>query len=171
MQYSDFERQVERLRVVYSAASLNAERIKVLWDKFKTDRADIFEKVVTHMIAEFTTQQLPAMSRFVEAAGLFRTNPEGAAWMMQLAPVHACEKCRDFGFYFAGHLVSRCECDRGSQVNPERLAREQKNYDKGRRLFCSPFDKGMPPPTGERIFPALPYNANERIQDKSGEWV
>lgn len=166
MQYSEFEKQIERLRGVYSSASLNPERIKVLWDKFKTDRLDIFEKVISHLIAEFTTQQLPAMSKFVEAAGLFRTNPYGAS-MQILEPCHACEKCRDFGFYFSGHTVTACECDRGTRVNPARLAKAQADYEKGRRMFRSPYDRDLPPPTGQRIFQDLPYDKN----DRSGEWA
>lgn len=171
MQYSEFEGQIERLRGVYSSGSLNPERIRVWWDRFKGERVGIFESALNHVIAEATTQALPAMSRIVEACGMFRTNPGGATWMKELQPAHACEKCRDFGFSFSGHTVVACGCSSGVAVNPERLAHAQKSYDRGRKIFRSPFDAGQPPPSGERIFAPLPYNPNDRLADKSGEWA
>lgn len=157
-----FQQQIERLRGIYSPGALNQERIDVWWKRFRNEPDHVFENALNHVIAEATSQQLPAMSRVAEALGFFRTNATGAS-MQVLPPAHDCERCRDFGFLFSGHTVVACNCDRGRRVNPERLAMAQKSYDKGRAMFRSPYDAGMPPPNGERIFSELPYDPNERF--------
>lgn len=156
MQYSDFEKQIDRLKIVYSAASLNAERIRVLWDRFKVDRADIFEKVVTHMIAEFTTQQLPALSRFVEAKGMFRTNLDGASFMQALSSPFQCDACRDFGFGFVGDMVTSCSCDLGRRISPAELAKQQSFYNAGGEFL----KRGR---MRNAFLAELPYDPKERI--------
>lgn len=67
MQFEFFQKQVERLRNVYSAASLNNERVQVMWDSFKHIEPQRFENAVNHLIGEFTTPALPAISKFREA--------------------------------------------------------------------------------------------------------
>lgn len=70
MQKEFFVTQMERLRKVYSPASLNEERVGVLWDSFKHVDNGNFERAVNHLVGEFTTPALPAVSRFREAVAL-----------------------------------------------------------------------------------------------------
>lgn len=134
MQFSYFEKEIDRLRGVYSPGSLNEERKKVLWDRFKSVPDHVFTNAINHLIGEFTTMALPAMSRFAEAVGMFRTNPNGAS-MQILPPPFTCEACRDFGFGFVGDTVVKCACPQGDQISPQELVRQQGNYDRGRKLL------------------------------------
>lgn len=167
MQYSEFERQVDRLRGVYSAGSLNPERIKVWWDRFKNEKASVFESALNHIIAEATTQALPAMSRIVEACGMFRTNPQGARFE-ELAHSWNCVKCRDTGWDAkdysratgAGTIVP-CGCQASKGLSPHDLAKIQKEFDLGAKLL-----RGKTPFIGA----PLPYDKGERIKSDPEQW-
>lgn len=68
-----FQHQVERLRRVYSPTALNEERVKILWENFRHVDDSRFESAVNFLIGEYTTQALPAVSRFREA--IAQTSP------------------------------------------------------------------------------------------------
>ena len=131
-----FQQQVERLRKVYSSNSLNEERVKILWERFKNEREDIFENALNHLIAEATSQQLPALSRFAEAVGFFRIGTQ--ARIYDAAEAFTCARCRDFGFLFEGDIVIGCSCALGRSQTPQTLARHQAAYDRGRSMFPTP---------------------------------
>lgn len=157
MQKDFFIRQIERLRNVYSPSSLNEERVKVLWDALKDAPNEQFERAVSNLIGEFTTTTLPAVSRFQEAVANARSEGRtGGTTNIHEVPVkHDCERCRDFGFEWAEHLVVACHgCERGKTIAPAELLRHQKNYDAGRR-----FMGGFQPRAVSR---PLPYDPKER---------
>lgn len=137
MQYSEFETQIERLRGVYSGSSLNPERIKIWWNRFKTEKASTFESAISHVVAESTTHALPAMSKVAESCGFFRTSVgySGASAMRDIPLAHDCPPCRDHGFGFVGDTVVACCCAMGRSLSPGELAKHQKSYDSGRAKF------------------------------------
>lgn len=171
MKYSDFEIQWDRLKSVYAPSAANDERKKLFWERFKNDDAAIFEKAINSVILELTTQAFPAMSRIAEAAGIFRNSVSGAS-MQHLEPSYACEKCRDFGFSFDVDTLVRCKCNLGPYLDSERLAKMQKSYDIGCRLFPRPGQNGAARPSFSKanLGTPLPYDPNERITDRSDEW-
>jgi hypothetical protein len=153
VQYSEFEAQVERLKGVYSSSSLNSERVKVWWDRFKGISSTRFEKAIAHVIGESTTQALPSVSKIAEALMLFPERFDGAVSMQELPPAHNCAACRDMGFGFVGDTVIKCTCAIGARVGPSELAHHQASYNKGKNLL----KRGA-----QAILPGLPYNPNER---------
>lgn len=160
MQFSFFNGQMDRLRRVYSEASLNEERVKVLWERFKTVDGYKFAAAVNHLIGEFTTQALPSLSRFAEAVAGVRGLSMANAQTQEMLPAHFCEPCRDFGFQFDGDLVVRCEkCVNGARISPEKLVHHQTCYDRGRKFFV----RGKTPPPAS-LLPDLPYDKNERVE-------
>lgn len=157
MQFSFFEKQMDRLRKVYSSTSLNEERVKVLWARFENTPGDTFERAVNHLIGEFTTSALPALSRISEAVLMFGKGA-GAVSMNETPSAHFCEPCRDFGFDFQGDVVVACKrCINGKQISPQELARQQKNYDRGAAFL----KRGM---ARTAFLPPLPYNPAERVE-------
>lgn len=167
MQSEFFKTQIERLRGVYSEGALTPERIDLWWKKFRHEPNGVFENAMNHIIAESTSKQLPAMSRVSEAMGFFRTSPTGTS--MQILPAaNDCEVCRDFGYMFRGFVVVKCPtCRRGREIGPDALARAQKSYDRGRKIFRSPFDTDLATraPSAGSVFHELPYDPGERIVD------
>lgn len=164
MQYSEFESQIERLRQVYSSTSLNPERVKVLWDRFKTEKASTFERAVTHLIGEATTQALPAVSRFAEACGFFRGAADrGGPCLSSVDPYadRLCKTCRDDGWTVRGYdrssgtgIVEPCGCQAGQSLSREAIEQAQSDFDKGARLM-----RRNTPLVGQ----PLPYDPAERI--------
>lgn len=138
MQSEFFQRQVEKLRGVYSPGSFNEVRVAGLWERFKDVPNHVFESAITYLINEHTSQTLPAMSKFAEAVGFFKTSAD--VGMNVLPNPFDCAACRDHGFGFVGDIVTQCTCAAGRKVSPEKLVREQKNYDIGKRLFPRPRD-------------------------------
>lgn len=130
-----FGTQVDRLRRVYSAAAMNDERVGLYWAKFKMVSNQEFEAAITSLILENTTQALPTASKISEAISLNR--PKETAHFDPL-PAFNCEACRDFGYGFVGDTVTACTCHMGRRVSPAELDRQQKNYDRGRKLFPDP---------------------------------
>jgi hypothetical protein len=159
MRFEFFQGQMERLRRVYSPASLNEERVQVIWDRFKSVDGYKFQEAINHLIGEFTTQALPSLSRFSEAVSAVRGMNGATSQMQEMLPAHFCEPCRDFGFLFEGDLLVNCECVNGRRLSPERLAHHQKNYERGKQFLKNRM----------AIFKPLPYDQNERIE--SVEWV
>lgn len=158
-----FGEQIGRLRATYAAGSLNDERVQVLWDRFKGVENRVFKNAVDYLISEYTTLTLPAISRFAEAVGMFRTGTSAA--MNLSPPAHNCEACRDFGFGFVGDVVVACVCHMGSKVSPQELALQQKHYDVGRKLFPMP---GMGKPKISNAFSALPYDPKTSVAETDG---
>jgi len=154
MQSEFFQKQIERLRGIYSAGALNQERVDIWWKKFRTEPNHVFENAINHVIAEATTNALPAMSRVTEALGFFRSNPDGASNMKEFRSAFACEPCRDFGFGFNGDTVTSCSCDRARRISPDALAKAQKEYNAGAAFMR----KGS-----AAVIPGLPYDPGERI--------
>ncbi len=148
-----FGNQINRLRGIYSATALSDERIDIWWKQFRHEPNQVFENALNHIIAESTTQALPAMSRISEALGFFRTNPNGAS-MQRLPEAHACPPCRDFGYGWNGDVIVRCSCRLGQSMHPQDLARAQKAYNAGAHFMR----KGSPGP-----LPPLPYDPKERV--------
>lgn len=130
-----FQKQIDRLRSVYSAASLNDERVKVMWDRFKGVPNDKFESALNHLIGEFTTQALPSISRFAEVIAATPSTGGDNTHMNREEIQYNCEPCRDFGYGWVGDTVTQCTCAAGKLVGPEELARHQKHYNLGRQLF------------------------------------
>lgn len=150
-----FGDQLARLRSTYSPGAMNEERAQLLWDRFKGVPNRVFENAVNFLISEYTSQNLPAMSKFAEAVGMFRTNV--SAQMQELLPAFECEACRDFGFGFVGDTVTACTCSLGKKIGPSELARQQGFYEKGKRLF-------MDPKRFSNIGTSLPYDQRERFE-------
>lgn len=151
-----FTTQVEKLRGTYSPGALNETRIQLWWDRFKGVPNLVFENAVNYLISESTSQQLPALSKFSDAVGMFRSNPNGATMQEYRSPF-ACEPCRDFGFGFVGDTVVKCVCPAGDKISPAELARQQGNYDRGAQYMGK---------LKQSIGQELPYDSSERI----GEW-
>lgn len=156
-----FQHQVERLRKVYSPAAMNEERSKILWEKFKGVPDHVFENALNHLIGECTTQALPAVSRIAEAVA----NQRGGGDSREAQPYpFKCPPCSDLGLGWVGHTIVACSCATGRSLSPEQLAKEQANYDKGRKLFPSPFDADA---KGKarlgNLFHELPYDPSERL--------
>lgn len=99
MRLEFFQQQMERLRKVYSPASLNEERIKVMWDRFKLVDDSQFECAVNHLIGEFTTPSLPALSRFAEAIAMFSPSSRiGGPSNQEVAPnPNAARLAKEYG--------------------------------------------------------------------------
>jgi hypothetical protein len=134
MLYSFFEQQWERLRGVYSHAAMGDERKRIMWERFRFEQPLTFENAVNHVIAEMTSQQLPAVSKFAEACGFFRTKA-GPSSVTIVEPQHSCEACRDFGYGWIGDTITKCVCPAGDKINPAEMFRQQTNYDRGRKLL------------------------------------
>lgn len=158
-----FGQQIERLRNVYPHG-MNEERAKILWDKFRDVDNEAFQRAMTYLISENTSQTLPSISKFNEAMGYFRSDRQSAIEPYRFQ----CEACKDAGWDFIGPTVTACVCARGREMSPEKLARYQRDYDKGRALWPSPFDRARgergPTPRLEQFFPDLPYDPRERIE-------
>ena len=157
-----FGEQIDRLRKTYAPGAVNEERINLLWAKFRNVENRVFQNAMDYLISEYTTQTLPAFSKFVEAVGMFRTSV--TAKIDYAIPHWDCEPCEDRGWSFIGHTVTACVCHRGQQMHPETIHKYQQHYNAGRKLFRSPFDKEAPKPSGERIFPSLPYDPSSRFE-------
>lgn len=154
-----FTKQIERLRGVYSSASLTEERVKVLWDKFQLVENTAFEKGISFLIGEYTTQALPPVSRFSEAMWMFRPKGGPAIAMQEMLPAHHCEACRDFGFGFHGDMVVSCICEAGVKIGPEEMVKHQINYDRGAKYMKSGAGAAA-------IFAELPYDPQKRIGEE-----
>jgi hypothetical protein len=150
-----FAEQIGRLRNTYAPGAMSDERMHVMWDRFKNVENRVFKNAVDYLISEYTTQHLPALSKFAEAVGMFRTGT--GAQMQEILPAFHCEPCRDFGFGWIGETIVACTCSTGRHISPQELARQQANYEKGKRIMMDP--KRFP-----NIGQALPYNPRERFE-------
>jgi len=154
MDRSFFEDQCSRLKATYSHSGFPEERVKLLWEKFRNVENRVFKNAVDYIISEFTTIQMPAISKFSDAVGLFRTKINS---FQAVEMKHKCEPCRDFGFGWIGETIVACVCDAGKNIGPADLAKHQKNYEKGKRIFMEKnFQVPAPKP--------LPYDPGERIE-------
>ncbi len=156
MDRETFSKQIERLRKAYSASSLTEERVKVLWDKFQPIENRNFEKAITFIIGECTGQTIPALSKFTEAIGMFRSKGAPTVSMQEVHPAHFCDACRDFGYGFVGDMVVSCICEAGIKIGPEELVLAQVQYDRGAKFMKK----------GAILIPEiaqLPYDPRERI--------
>lgn len=159
MRLEAFDAQIERLRRCYSPSALNEERVKLMWEAFKNLPDESFDRAVSSLIAEYTTQALPSLSRFREALGNTRQAPKDG----YKEPEPDCIACGDRGHGWVEHKVIACTCPVGQRRTPEDIARLQFHYDRGRKLFKNPFDKNAPEPSGKRIFPSLPYDPKTSV--------
>lgn len=154
MELDFFQKQCKRLRDVYPSG-MSEERAKLIWAKFRNAPDHVFENAINHLISEHTTQTLPALSKFAEAVGMFRTGT--SAHINHAPPAFDCEPCRDFGFGWAGETIVACStCETGRRISPQELARQQNNYDNGKRLFMDP--KRFP-----NVGTTLPYDPSVRF--------
>jgi hypothetical protein len=149
--------QIDRLRSCYSAAALNDERVQLFWREFKDVPNHVFQNAIDYLIRECTTQALPAMSRFIEAMGMFRTSAN--VQMQELVSAFQCDSCRDFGYRFDENTVVACDCPRGMKINPKELARAQTSFDKGAKFISRRNPVGG-------VFQELPYDPAERISKR-----
>lgn len=136
MQFDSFQKQIDRLRGVYSPTSLNQERVAVLWERFKNVSDAQFHGAVTFLIGEFTTQALPGMSRFEEAVARFKSQTRQDPTNQQEREIqYTCAPCRDWGFVWDGELIVHCKCKLAKTLTWEDLRRHQENYDRGKRFM------------------------------------
>lgn len=157
MQYSEFEHQVERMRNVYSASSLNAERVKVWWDRFKSVSVSRFERALGHVVGESTTQALPPVSKIAEALMLFPDRADATSNMQEMQSPHRCAACRDFGYGFVGDVLVRCTCETGRYLNPADFARQQAHYVRGKAFLARGRNRAA-------FLAKLPYDPNDRSE-------
>ena len=150
MDKKQFGEEISRLKANYSHAAMTEERIQLLWDRFKGVENRVFRNAVDHLISEHTTQTLPALSKFAEAVGMFRTGT--GAKMDHAPPAFDCEPCRDFGFGWIGETIVPCTC--AKRVGPEECALQQKHYNNGAKFFRKGFKF-----TGRE----LPYDPSVRL--------
>lgn len=166
MQAEFFQKQIERLRNVYQSGA-NDERVRLMWERFKDVEDRVFERAINYMISEYTAQSMPALSKFGEAVGFYGS---GSSKSNQQPYKFRCPPCSDLGFGWVGHKIVKCSCDTGQAHSDERIAQEQANYDKGRKLFPSPFDKENPGKARlGSLFQPLPYDPTERISAPTSE--
>jgi len=169
MQYSFFEKQIDRLKRVYSEASLNDERVQVLWERFKFTEESEFHGAITFLIGEYTTQALPGIGRFEEAVGRFRKNKtfQKRDYTQEETNSFTCRECRDFGWTFAGDLLVHCKCEKSKTVSWDELQKQQKNYEAGKKLFEMAKNRKIKLTIGKE----LPYDPKERIpQEEEASW-
>lgn len=131
-----FAKQIDRLRRVYSSSSLSDERVEILWEFFKKASNDEFEGGINYLIGEFTTQQLPPVTKFQDAVARFKSQqPRVQKDYSAPETDYSCPACRDFGYGWIGDTVTACVCEAGRKMNPKELLRHQKNYDNGARFM------------------------------------
>jgi hypothetical protein len=149
--------QMERLHRTYGEKAYPKERMDGIWIRVKDFSEAQLEKAITWVITENFTP--PSLSKILEALG---SKGEGPA-MQVLENPFACEPCRDFGFEWEGHTIIACRsCYRGRQIRPERLAKEQRSYDIGRKMFPMP---GMGKPIASKVFNELPYDPKTSVAE------
>lgn len=153
--------QMERLHRTYGEKSYPKERMDGIWARVNAYSEAQFEKAITWVITENFTP--PTLSKILEALGSKGEQPQ-----MQVLPnPFACEPCRDFGFEWEGHTIVACKhCYRGRQIKPENPAKEQRNYDVGRKMFPLP---GMGRPMAAKVFASLPYDPKTSVAEIDGE--
>lgn len=160
MQYKFFEKQIDRLKQVYSPSSLNDERTKVLWERFKHTQEPVFESAINFLIGEFTTLALPGVSRFEEAVAKSKQpNYQGAAAFKESPISYSCEACRDFGYGWVEHKITKCSCPVGNPLSIDDLQKIQNSYDMGRALF----ERAKNSKTKIVFGKELPYNPSEQL--------
>lgn len=115
-----FGKQVDRLRNVYSAASLSTERIEILWEFFRRYPNEQFEGGVSYLIGEFTTQQLPPVSKFQDAVARFQKN--AVQRKAELSKYPPCAFCNRNGFVTTKtrgspryEVLFKCNCSAGEE--------------------------------------------------------
>lgn len=136
MQYKFFEKQMDRLKQVYSPSSLNEERTKVLWERFKNTQEQVFESAINFLIGEFTTIALPGVSRFEDAVARSKTSGRLEPFSFKENTInYHCEACRDFGYGWVDHKIQKCSCASGKPLGIDDLQKVQNSYDLGRKLF------------------------------------
>jgi hypothetical protein len=149
--------QMERLHRTYGEKAYPKERMDGIWVRVKDFSEAQFEKAITWVITENFTP--PTLTKIVEALGSRATEPN----MQEYQTAFACEPCRDFGFDWEGHTIVACKaCYRGRQIRPEKLAKEQRNYDVGRKMFPMP---GMGRPLAATVFSSLPYDPKTSVAE------
>lgn len=160
MQYKFFEKQMDRLKQVYSSSSLNEERTKVLWERFKNTQEPVFENAINFLIGEFTTMALPGLSRFEDAVS--RSKPGGSLEPFSFREnsiKYNCEACRDFGYGWVENKIEKCSCSAGKPLSIDDLQRVQNSFDAGRRLF----EMAKIRKTKIIFSKELPYDQSERL--------
>jgi len=151
-----FAEQISRLKQNYTPGAMNDERVQLMWDRFKNVENRVFKNAVDFLISEYTTQTLPALSKFAEAVGFFRTST--GATINEAPQAFHCEPCRDFGFGWNGETIVACmTCERGRSISPQELARQQANYNCGKEIMMNP--KKYPNIGGN-----LPYDPTDRLE-------
>lgn len=150
-----FGNQIDRLRRVYSPASLADDRVQILWGRFKEFDNFHFDRAVSHLIGEFTTNALPSVSRFEEALAKFKPTNYSQNGAEATEENYDCCACRDFGFGWIGDTVTRCTCATGRIIPDDEITKAQKSYDVGRQIYRSTrFMRGL--------IKDLPYDPQKR---------
>lgn len=163
MELKEFDTQMDRLRATYGekAYPKAGEREKAIWDRVKAFPAKQLEAALTSVIGDTFTA--PPVSRIVDAAVSARTE---VTFLTSGPSPHNCPACSDTGIGHVEDRVEKCICPAGAKISPAKLHQLQKDFDRGRELFPSPFDKERA--TASRsaplpdVFPSLPYNPRER---------
>lgn len=161
-----FTKQIDRLKKVYSQASLSDERVQVLWERFKFSEESEFHGAITFLIGEYTTQALPGMSRFEEAVGRFKKSKvlQNKDFSSDEVNYFNCKECRDFGWVFSVDLLVHCKCEKSKSVTWEELQKQQKNYDAGKKLFEMAKKRNIKLSLGKE----LPYDPSKSIAEEDG---
>ena len=160
MTHQEFSFQMDRMLKTYGERNYPNERMDAIFERVKGIPVKTFDRAVTYLIGEHFSP--PSVSKIVEACGNFREPGE----RQNYTPYKfRCPPCSDLGFGWVGHKIVKCSCPLGQSHTEERIAQEQANYDKGRKLFPSPFDSKDAKPRLGALFHELPYDPSERIAE------
>lgn len=158
MELKQFETQMARLSRAFGEKNFaeTTERYKVFYDSLKDRSGNALEFAVNKCIAEgFVPPPLSKIRDMMTDYG----DKQSSVSSKYPDPAQDCDKCRDFGWELGETLVTACSCAKGKTTFPAVLAREQANYDLGRKLFPK---RNLATMLDALSYP-LPYNKQEIV--------
>lgn len=149
MNYSEFENGFKMLCDAYGSKVFPPVRQQLMWNRYEQTSAREFRSAVDWIVLN-----LPQPGTIVHILDdrLFKKESRENIYRFK------CEPCRDFGYGFIGDTIVACVCPQGLNISAQEIARQQENYDSGRKRFMDP--KTAVP----ALMKELPYDPNERIQ-------
>jgi hypothetical protein len=145
VELSEFETGFMLLRKAYGDRMFPPERESLMWRRYRHAAPGKFKEASEHVVLHMLTPG--AVLSFLDG----QVNGESNKPLVDSAWAH--DQCRDLGFWFNGEKAERCTCERGKQLNPAELHRQQVLFDHGKELL-----RGK----ASSVLPDLPYDKNER---------